>query len=408
MNEIQQHTWVPPQVVEFSNFKIENSTQLIQDQVVLESYVKTVKEGHLKFNSIAVGYFTNKNKNLAQIDEQFIEKNKAHYLKENYKIHSSQKVFFHNKNKIEPGVLFTLENNLGVTQKVLNSKNEIVFETSPESFFDATTQVYPLGPKRSNLNEVWIQELLDYRQLSTLRSLITSDAKNSQIDLRHSIKFDPQDIRFDQVQAFFHIENALKWFEKKFNYRPIQKVEAVVNFGYPDKSNAAFYFGGKIRIGDGDGVSYAKLAHDPSIIIHETAHSVIETVARLPFEGEGGSINEGFADFFAAVQLNNPFMGEVAFLKGPYKRNLNHIVKWDSRTGGLYHDSHVLSGLLWEIHSTFGESVSLKIASLLLVEMNPKTNFQELSEMLPRLIDQNFEPKQIRQLKLILKSRGFP
>lgn len=409
LNEIHQQSWQDSQVVEFSNYKVENSTQTVSGQIIFGSFLKTVKSNNSDFDSISVGFFNNNLKpNIEWISDAQINKVYDDFLDKSYKILSFRRVWLHRNNKIEPGVFFALENKKGVFEKILNSKLEVIQESSPESFFDTSTQVYPLGPKRSELNQVWLHDLLDFRKLSTTRLLISSEAKNSDLDLRNSVKYEPLDIRFDQVQAFFHLENSLKWFEKKFNYRPAQKIEAIVNFGHPDKTNAAFYYAGKIRIGDGDGVNYSKLAHDPSIVIHEAAHSVIETVARLPFEGEGGSINEGFADFFAAAQLNNPYMGEVAFLKGPYKRNLNHLVRWDARSGGLYHDSHILSGLLWEIRSSLGESASLKLASLLLVEMNPKTNFQDLAEMLPRLIDRHFEPGEIRKVKSILKTRGFP
>ncbi len=408
LTKLNESNWLNLKTVEFSDFKVENSTQTHNKIPILGSYLKVVSRAQSEPYLIHLGaQLKLKKMDFEDFTSETLDKMHKELQKTEAKIISHEKVFVQNQSRLVPGVRFILEKKSGVLEKVLDSKLNVIWETAPASFFDVSTKIYPLGPKRSELVQVWLQDMLDLQKISTQRSSVLSGNSNSKIDLSQSIQFDPQDRRFDQVQAFFQLEKSLKWFEEFFNYRPFNKIEMVVNFGYPDKTNAAFYHGGKIRIGDGDGISYSQLALDPSIVIHESAHSVIEAVARLPFDGEGGSLNEGFADFFAAVQLNNPFLGEVSYLKSPFKRNLNEVVKLTEKNGGLYHDSLILSGLLWEIHSALGSKASLKVVSLLLIEMHPQSNFQSLSELLPKIVSQNFEPLEVKKLNGLLKNRGF-
>ena len=168
-----------------------------------------------------------------------------------------------------------------------------------------------------------------------------------------------------------------------------ERLHAVVGVGYPEKTNTAFYFENKIRLGRGDDIDYAMLAADPSIVYHESFHGLIDGLARLPFEGEGGSLNEGFADFFTCAALNRPFVGESAYLKAPYKRTIQSAMTLAEKTGGLYHDSQIISSLLWEIRTKLGNAKSLKIAADTLVELNPNSDFTDFNNQLLKVTKTN-------------------
>jgi len=55
---------------------------------------------------------------------------------------------------------------------------------------------------------------------------------------------------------------------------------------------------------------------DPSVVFHEVAHAYVDELAGLPSQGEGGALNEGFADFFAAAIADNPAIGPLRDLYG--------------------------------------------------------------------------------------------
>src|SRR5690606_1502757 len=125
------------------------------------------------------------------------------------------------------------------------------------------------------------------------------------IEGSQNMEFPPTDERFDQVQAYYYANQILSWFGRKLTLKKPLKVSILAHVGYPDKTNAAFYYKGQVRLGSGDDVTFSLIPLDPSIVMHEVSHVLIDELARLPFQGEGGSINEGFADVFTTFYLNS-------------------------------------------------------------------------------------------------------
>lgn len=275
-------------------------------------------------------------------------------------------------------------------------------------FHETQAWVYPQGPKKSVLQEVNLSNLQIQPALSNARLFVGSQADLKVTSGQESLKFPVQDSRFDQVQVFYFLEESLKWFEKKLNVRIPFQIQAEIYVGAPEKTNSAFYYQGKIRLGQGDGEVYARIPQDPSIVVHESVHALIDAVARLPFEGEGGSLNEGFADFFTALQLNSPHMGEVAYLKGPFKRTLLNDRTVSDRNGGLYHDSGIISGTLWELATKFGPEKGMKLGILTLNRLVPVSDFKDFGESLRLVLPEVLaQAEDLEAAKAILSKRGF-
>jgi Zn-dependent metalloprotease len=148
--------------------------------------------------------------------------------------------------------------------------------------------------------------------------------------------------------------------------------------GFPAKTNAAFYYQGLIRLGDGDGTNYKHIPRDPSIVSHEVAHAIIDRLSGMSSEGESGSINEGFADFLTSSIWENPQLGHTAFMKGPYKRSVESELSLKEKTGGLYHDSAIVSGLFWKIRSALGPIKSQSLALKTIARLGVNPNFTTL------------------------------
>jgi Zn-dependent metalloprotease len=156
----------------------------------------------------------------------------------------------------------------------------------------------------------------------------------------------------------------------------------------------------------GDGRIYRDLMRDPSVVMHEVSHAVIEQVTHLSTEGEGGSINEAFADYFAASITGNPRMGEVSFVDGPYRRNLENDAAWGSRNGGLYHDSLIVSGLLWELRRALGPEAALAFAVRVMGRLNADSDLADLKSQLSEAADELPEALRSRT-HAALVSRGW-
>lgn len=275
-------------------------------------------------------------------------------------------------------------------------------------FHDTVASIFPKGPQKSRLQEVVLTGLKAQPTLANSRLLVSSQADTKITDVVSPLRFSPQDSRFDQVQVFYFLEESLRWFEAKLQIRIPFQLQAEVHVGAPDKTNAAFYYQGKIRLGAGDDEIYSRLSQDPSVVVHESVHALVEAVARLPYEGEGGSLNEAFADFFTALQLNNPNMGEASYLKGPFRRSVVNDFKLAEKNGGLYHDSGIISGTLWALSMRLGPEKGRELALLTLNRLVPNSDFKDfatkLNEVLPLVLSSSEELKAAR---MILKERGF-
>jgi hypothetical protein len=276
------------------------------------------------------------------------------------------------------------------------------------SFHETTATVYPQGPKRSGLQDVVIKNLSELENLVSPELRLTTATVHKIKDSEDSLRFDPPDERFDQVQVFFTVTKALDWFRDRLGVSLSNPLDVQVHVGYPDKTNTSFYYQGRIRLGAGDGVSYDKIPMDPSIITHEAGHAIVEALTRLPYENEGGSLNEAFADFFAAVQLDNPNMGEVAYLNGPFKRTVANPKRWTAKTGGLYHDSAIVSGLLWDLKRDLGVDKTLDLVLKTLARVTPSTDFQDFQNKLYFILKQELTGEPRAKVARILREREWP
>lgn len=274
-------------------------------------------------------------------------------------------------------------------------------------FADINVNVFTEGPILSSLTEQVIKSVALSPTLSNQQIYVTSEADKKIESISSNLKFDVKDERFDQIQAFYYMNKSLQWMKDHLQVSLPERVDAVVYMGFPEKTNSAFYYQNKIRFGKGDDAVYANIVSDPSIVYHETFHALIDNLAHLPFEGEGGSINEGFADFFACLITERPYLGEASYLKGPFKRNLMLITKLDEKNGGLYHDSSIVSSLFWELKEKLGFERSKNLAIETLIRLNPATQFASFNRKIleASLVVLNGDERLI--LQQTLKAHGF-
>lgn len=274
-------------------------------------------------------------------------------------------------------------------------------------FHDTPAFVFPKGPKISSLQEVILKGLAAEPTISNDHLIVTTQGDMKIVDVNNPLKFSPQDSRFDQVQVFYYLEESLNWFEKRLNVKLPMNLQAEVGVGAPDKTNSAFYYQGKIRFGSGDDQTYSRIPQDPSIVIHESVHALVDVIAHLPYEGEGGSLNEAFADFFTAIQLDNPNMGEAAYLKGPFRRTLKNDFKLADKNGGLYHDSGIASGVLWDLRIKFGLEKAKQIGLLALNRLTPGSDFIDFGSQVKEVLPQVLTEEERLSALTVLEKRGF-
>jgi Zn-dependent metalloprotease len=178
--------------------------------------------------------------------------------------------------------------------------------------------------------------------------------------------------------------------------------------GYPEKTNGAFAHGNKIWLGRGDDKEFKLLAQDPSVVLHELGHVIINQLSRLPTQGEGGSLNEGFADYLAATQIESSKIGSAAYLPAPFMRNLDNAVLFTQKTGGLYHDSLIVSGTLWTLRTKLGAKVVDQLAIKTLTRLGPSKQLSDFSYAITLAAENRLNAEQLVILKDVLKARQWP
>ncbi len=325
-------------------------------------------------------------------------------------------VFLNFENRLEPYYKISFFDRRGEPWSAYaNQKNSIYKIIREGSHFNeqlnekltVESHVFPLGPKFSGLTEVLFEQLNLKPTLSNNDVVVTSDADNKILQLEQSIKFDPKDTRFDQVQVFYFLNKSLQWAKSNLHVQFSTPLEVVVHVGFPERTNTAFYYQNKIRLGSGDDQAYTNIPHDPTIVSHESFHYLIDHVAGLPYEGEGGSLNEAFADFFTCILYGRPRLAETAYLKAPFKRTLENDFKLSDKNGGLYHDSLIVSGLLWDVSKKIGADKTQVLAFEVLKKLHRYSTFDELKLLLNEQIQNSLTTQDRDAVKTILQKRGF-
>jgi hypothetical protein len=399
----------------YKDQKIEFSAQSIDNSAVEDTFIKKsisanddIRSAEAVFYdpaNISIRKKTEKNINVFKLIEKINHISAPRKLK-NYQLN---KVYAHLNNGLEAVNSFQYELGDGTLWLAQFNNDHILLNNKKLGSGFTTTQanVFLKGPKFSSLTDITLKDLDTAPTISNSNIFVDSEATKKIMTIESLLKFDPKDERFDQLQVFYYLDTIQNWMKTKLSVRFPEKLIAVVNVGFPNKTNTAFYYQNKIRLGRGDDITYTMIASDASIVYHESFHALIDGLAHLPYENEGGSMNEGFADFFTCVALNSPYLGESSYVKGPYKRSVITFVRLDEKSGGLYHDSAIISGLLWEMKEKLNTEKSLAIATETLSMLNPYSTFSDFNKSFISVMQKKLNTDDRQAVSLILKNRGF-
>ena len=265
-----------------------------------------------------------------------------------------------------------------------NSQGKVLHKDLAGGGFDwqrLPVSIFTRGPKSSKIERVNLAVSARPYYLFTPNVEVFSDAGFRFHDVAQIENAQPPQESFDIVQAYFYVTEALSWVANNYQFQ-MQHLKVRTQVGHPEKSNVAFYYKNEIRLGSGDDQIFSHIPWDPSIVIHETMHGVIEALTGLPFQGEGGSLQEALADFMTALQLNNPNMGESAYKKGNFQRSLENTMNYREKNGGLYHDSLILSGTLWRVRQLTSNETAQKLLGYLLTHLTPDAKLADAGRLM--------------------------
>lgn len=296
----------------------------------------------------------------------------------------------------------------------LTSDGDLLYKEAAGASFESqqlAVYLFPRGPRSSPLQRLQLTISSQPSFLFTPNLEVTSDEGLRFSDSHQIENSTPDQDSFDMLQAYYYATEALKWVQIHLQFQ-LANLKIRTQVGFPEKSNVAFYYSGEIRLGSGDGQIFWHIPWDPSIVIHETMHPVIESLTGLPFQGEGGSLQEGLADFLTALQLNNPYMGETSYKKGNgYQRTLDNSLSMAEKNGGLYHDSLILSGTLWQIRQAAGPEVAENLVRFLLTHLTPDSKLLDAGRLLRKwllICPSSPIAENCESIRTIVDQRGWP
>lgn len=280
-------------------------------------------------------------------------------------------------------------------------------EVVSSSMVDVQAVLFAASPQRQ-LQEVMLKRLVESGKVESATHSVTSQTPHNATPENAPFRFPLDDPRFDQVQVFYYVQQGIEFFAKEMGFAMPTSVRIETSVGYPDKTNAAFALGSQIWLGRGDGQEYKLLAQDSSVVLHELSHVLIHFTARLPTQGEGGSLNEGFADYFSATQLNAPSMGGASCLLNSCKRNIDSNRSFAERNGGLYHDSLIVSGTLWELRAKLGKQKANALALKTLTRLGPAKKLADFSYAVKLAAKNLLTAEELAVLNSTLQKRLWP
>ncbi|WP_156161316.1 PGF-pre-PGF domain-containing protein [Methanosarcina sp. 1.H.A.2.2] len=166
----------------------------------------------------------------------------------------------------------------------------------------------------------------------------------------------------EESNVFYHVNVIHDFFTKgsPFNIHSMD-YQAIATVEYGSKSGNAFSDGTNIYLFAAGG-AYESTAVLSDVVYHEYIHSVVDHVytTYLPYEGESGALDEGWADYFACTVNNNPIVGEGFYVStGNGLRNLNNTYRYpDDIVGEVHYDSQIISGAMWDLREILGAELA--------------------------------------------------
>jgi len=195
----------------------------------------------------------------------------------------------------------------------------------------------------------------------------------------------------EESNVFYHVNVIHDFFTKgsPFNIHSMD-YQAIAAVEYGSGSGNAFSDGTNIYLFAAGDV-YESTAVLSDVVYHEYTHSVVGHVytTDLPYEGESGALNEGWADYFACTVNNNSIVGEGFYVSsGAGLRNLNNTCRYpDDIAGEVHDDSQIISGAMWDLREILGAELADELV-LRGMKLEPQ-DFQEYLEDILIVDDDN-------------------
>lgn len=246
----------------------------------------------------------------------------------------------------------------------------------------------------------------------------SSKTKKRGFDAGNNFIFDRSSDAFSETMGYYYIDYAERYIQSLGfnNVNNRQQVFAVNKL----KIDNSFYSPQSLEISLGlGGVDDAE---DAEVILHEYGHSIQDNqVPNFGSSLEGGSMGEGFGDYWGAsvgAQFSGGFQDlclaewdatSYSSSNPPCLRRLDSTKHYPEDVEGEVHDDgEIWSAALWQIRGAIGASNSDRVilASHFLLSPNATFN-QGANAIVQSAITLGYGNHPVNQIRNILRNRGF-
>jgi hypothetical protein len=166
----------------------------------------------------------------------------------------------------------------------------------------------------------------------------------------------------DEINVYYHVVHVHDWIKgPPFNfsgmdYQMIAEVRYGVNY------DNAFYDGRDIHFGEGSNMpgGFRNLALFSDVIYHEYTHGIIDHIYTFGSGDEFGAMHEGFADYMACTQNEDPDVGDGGLVyNGGALRSLKNNRRYpEDFIGEVHNDGLIIGGSMWDLRTYEGATLT--------------------------------------------------
>jgi len=166
----------------------------------------------------------------------------------------------------------------------------------------------------------------------------------------------------DEINMYYHVVHVHNWIKgPPYNYNGMD-YQMVAEVRYGSNYDNAFYDGRDIHFGEGSNApgGFRNLALFSDVIYHEYTHGIIDHIYSFGMGDEFGAMHEGFADYMACTQNDDPYIGDGGLVfDGGYLRSQQNNRRYpEDFIGQVHNDGLIIGGAMWDLRTYEGPTLT--------------------------------------------------
>jgi Zn-dependent metalloprotease len=286
------------------------------------------------------------------------------------------------------------------TGAVIGGEDQLCFATGEG-------KVYPHSPLDNDLIHVSLGNLNALEALSGKYVKIANGAADDASAADGKYVYDPGDTHFAEVMMYHNLSKVHSYFKTLGFSGRDRPTKATVHYGH-DYDNA-FYSPMTDSLAFGDGKKLNNLSLEDNVALHEYTHAVNRVITSLG-GGEGGAMNEAFADYFAGTINGDSRIGVWAMAKmgKPWMRNMANDKHYpEDIVHEVHRDGEIWGGACWDLRKALGARTADRVLFKSLYFLPSRPTFVKAAEAVLAADRELFSGRNQDKIREVFAARGI-